>query len=131
MPKVILILLCLLFPLSALAHSPLSNVLPGDGAKLEDAPTEISMVFKSPAKLIKLELLKVQATTKKSLLGSLFGNDGGEVVPLPNAVLMEMSATHVIPLPEITSGGYQVKWRAMGEDGHVIKGDFVFAVDKD
>ena len=44
---------------------------------------------------------------------------------------METSETHVIPLPEIASGGYQVKWRAMGEDGHVIKGDFVFTVDKD
>ena len=129
MPKVILILLCLLFPLSALAHSPLSNVSPEDGAKLQDAPTEINMVFKSPAKLIKLELLKEQASEKKSLLGSLFGNDGGEVVPLPNAVLMETSETLVIPLPEITSGGYQVKWRGMGEDGHVIKGDFGFAVD--
>ena len=104
---------------------------PGDGAKLEDAPTEISMVFKSLAKLIKLELLKEQVTTKKSLLGSLFGNDGGEVVPLPKAVLMETSETHVIPLPEVASGGYQVKWRAMGEDGQVIKGDFVFTVDKD
>ena len=131
MPKVILILLCLLFPLSALAHSPLSNVSPEDGAKLQDAPTEISMVFKSPAKLIKLELLKEQMSEKKSLLGSLFGNDGGEVVPLPNAVLMETSEAHVIPLPEITSGGYQLKWRAMGEDGHVIKGDVVFTVDKD
>jgi methionine-rich copper-binding protein CopC len=89
------------------------------------------MVFKSPAKLIKLELLKEQASEKKSLLGSLFGNDGGEVVPLPNAVLMETSEAHVIPLPEITSGGYQLKWRAMGEDGHVLKGDFVFTVDKD
>jgi methionine-rich copper-binding protein CopC len=131
MPKVILILLCLLFPLSALAHSPLSNVSPEDGAKLEDAPTEISMVFKSPAKLIKLELFKEKASAKKSLLGDLFGNDGGEVVPLPKAVLMETSETHAIPLPEIASGGYQVKWRAMGEDGHVIKGDFVFTVDKD
>ncbi len=131
MPKVILILLCLLFPLSALAHSPLSNVSPEDGTKLDDAPSEISMVFKSPAKLIKLELLKEQASAKKSLLGGLFGNDGGEVVPLPNAVLMEMSDTHVIPLPKITGGDYQVKWRAMGEDGHVIKGDFAFTVDKD
>ena len=131
MPKVILILLCLLFPLSALAHSPLSNVSPGDEAKFEDAPTEISMVFKSPAKLIKLELLKEKGSAKKSLLGGLFGNDGAELVPLPNAVLMETSETHVIPLPEITSGDYLVKWRAMGEDGHAIKGEFGFAVDKD
>ena len=128
MPKVILILLCLLFPLSALAHSPLSNVLPEDGAKLEDAPTEISMVFKSPVKLIKLELFNEKASAKKSLLGGLFGNGGGEVVPLPNAVLMETSETHVIPLPEIASGGYLVKWRAMGEDGHVLKGDFGFTI---
>ena len=35
------------------------------------------MVFKSPAKLIKHELLKEQASAKKSLLGGLFGNDGG------------------------------------------------------
>ena len=131
MPKVISILLCLLFPISALAHSPLSNVSPGDGAKLEDAPTEISMVFKSPAKLIKLELLKEKASAKKSLLGGLFGNAGGEVVPLPNAILMETSETHVIPMPEITSGDYHVKWRAIGGDGHVIKGDFAFTVDKD
>ena len=130
MPKVILILLCLLFPLSALAHSPLSNLSPEDGAKLDDAPSEISMVFKSPAKLIKFELRKERPGAKKSLLDGLFGNDGGEVVPLPNAVLMEMSATHVIPLPKITGGDYQVKWRAMGEDGHVIKGDFAFTVDK-
>ena len=131
MPKLILVILCFLLPMSALAHSPLSNVSPEDGTKMEDAPTEISMVFKSPAKLIKLELLKEKVGAKKSLLGSLFGNDGGEVVPLPNAVLMETSEAHVIPLPEITSGGYQLKWRAMGEDGHVIKGDFVFTVDKD
>ena len=128
MPKVILILLCLLFPLSALAHSPLSNVSPEDGAKLQDAPTEISMVFKSPAKLIKLELLKEKVGAKKSLLGGLFGNDGAELVPLPNAVLMETGQTHVIPLPKITGGDYQVKWRAMGEDGHVIKGDFGFTI---
>ena len=110
MPKVILILLCLLFPLSALAHSPLSNVSPEDGAKFEDAPKEISMVFKSPAKLIKLDLLKEQASAKKSLLGSLFANDGGEVVPLPKAVLTETSETHVILLPEIANGAYQLKW---------------------
>ena len=95
MPKVILILLCLLFPLSALAHSPLSNVSPEDGAKLEDAPTEISMVFKSPAKLIKLELLKEKVSAKKSLLGGLFGNDGGEVVPLPNALASGDAGGHI------------------------------------
>ena len=75
--------------------------------------------------------MKTSFQMMKSLLGRLFANDGGEVVPLPKAVLMETSETHVIPLPEIASGGYQVKWRAMGEDGHVIKGDFVFTVDKD
>ena len=65
------------------------------------------------------------------MLGSLFANDGGEVVPLPPAVLMETSETHFIPLPEIASGGYQVKWRVMGEGRQVVKSDFVFTVDKD
>ena len=98
MPKVISILLCLLFPFSALAHSPLNNVSPGDGAKLEDAPTEISMVFKSPAKLIKFELLKEQATTKKSLLVSLFVNDGGEVVPSPKALASGDAGGNISPM---------------------------------
>ena len=109
----------------------MSNVSKGDRAKLKDAPTEIIMVFKSPATLIKLELLKEQASAKKSLVGSLFANDVGEVVLLPKGVFMETSETYVKPMPDIASGGYQVKWRAMGEDGHVIKGDFVFTVDKD
>ena len=128
MANLLLVILCFLLPMSALAHSPLSNVSPEDGTKMEDAPTEISMVFKSPAKLIKLELLKEKVGAKKSLLGGLFGNDGAELVPLPNAVLMETGQTHVIPLPKITGGDYQVKWRAMGEDGHVIKGDFGFTI---
>ena len=127
MPKFVLILPCLLFPLLALAHSPLSIVSPENGAKLEDAPTEISMEFKSSAKLIKLEFFK-KAGAKKSLLDRLFGNDGGEIIPLPNTVLMETREAHIIPLPKITSGDYQVKWRAMGEDGHIMKGDFGFAV---
>ena len=46
----------------------------------------------------------------KSLLGRLFANDGGEVVPLPKAVLTETSETHVILLPEIANGAYQLKW---------------------
>ena len=87
-------------------------------------------MFKSPAKLIKLELLKEQASATKSLLGSLFANDGGEGVPLPKAVLMETSETHFIPLLGIASGGYQVKWRATGEDGHVVEGDFVLPLIK-
>ena len=47
---------------------------------MDDAPSEISMVFKSPAKLIKLELLKEQASAKKSFFGGLFGNDGGKAL---------------------------------------------------
>ena len=41
----------LIFPLTAFAHSPLDSSFPKDGEKLDKAPPEIIMVFKSPAKL--------------------------------------------------------------------------------
>ena len=36
--------------------------------------------------------------------------------------------SHVVKLPNITTGSYEVRWRAMGEDGHVLKGTLNFEV---
>ena len=43
----------------------------------------------------------------------------------PSLVLSE---SHVIKLPKINFGSYEVRWRAMGEDGHVLKGILTFEV---
>jgi methionine-rich copper-binding protein CopC len=124
----VFLLLMLMLPISASAHSPLASLSPEDGASLDQTPPQIEMVFKSPAKLIKVEMLKLNANSNGSLLGSLFGGSEGDEVSLGKDFLMKVAETHAIALPQLTIGNYAVAWRAMGEDGHVIKGDFSFKV---
>ena len=47
-----------MLPALAFAHSPLKSADPIDKAVLREAPTEYKIIFKSPAKLIKFEILK-------------------------------------------------------------------------
>ena len=118
----------LIFPLTALAHSPLDSSFPSDGEKLDTAPPEIILVFKSPAKLIKVDMKKLSAKKRKTLLGKLFGSDDGEIVLLDTSFLLKLEERHEISLPSLKMGEYRVFWRALAEDGHVIKGDFSFTV---
>ena len=107
-----------MLPALAFAHSPLKSVDPIDKAILTEAPTEYKMIFKSPAKLIKFEILKQaeEKDKKPSLLKLNYK---------PSKLWYE---SHVVKLPNISNGFYEVRWRAMGEDGHVLKGTLNFEV---
>lgn len=126
--KNFLIFLLLFFPLSALAHSPLASLSPPDGASVDQTPSQIEMVFKLPAKLIKVEMRKLTAKSNGSFLRKLIGSREGDEVTLRKDFLMKLAEKHFISVPSLTSGNYSVAWRAMGEDGHVIKGNFSFKV---
>ena len=112
------VIILTMLPALALAHSPLKSVDPIDKAVLTEAPTEYKMIFKSPAKLIKFEILKQaeEKDKKPSLLKLNYK---------PSKLWYE---THVVKLPKISNGSYEVRWRAMGEDGHVLKGTLNFKV---
>ena len=114
--------------MAANAHSPLSLSSPQDGEILDTPPIEIVMDFKLPAKLIKVELRKSKNKQGNSFLGGLFGGDDGETVPLGESSLMSMNKRQIIPMPSLGAGDYLLSWRAMGEDGHVIKGELTFKV---
>ncbi|HBD24348.1 MAG TPA: hypothetical protein DC023_07930 [Oceanospirillaceae bacterium] len=122
------LMILLLIPITAFAHSPLSSISPAADAVLETAPTVIEMTFKSPAKLIKLELFKVNDEVKDSLFSSLFGNDNGNEVTLESDALMQESATHNVILPLLEAGAYKIYWRAISQDGHLIKGESAFQI---
>ena len=107
-----------MLPTLAFAHSPLKSVDPIDKAVLTVAPTEYKMIFKSPAKLIKFEILK-QAEEKDKKPSRLKLNYK------PSKLWYE---SHAVELPKISNGSYEVRWRAMGEDGHVLKGTLSFEV---
>ena len=115
--------------MAANAHSPLSSSSPQDGATLDAPPAEIVMDFRSPAKLIKVELKKSQSKQGNSFLGGLFGIDDGESVLLGESFLMSMNKRQIIPIPSLGKGDYLLSWRAMGEDGHVTKGELTFKID--
>lgn len=121
----------LVLPLTANAHSPLGSSSPQSGKTLDAPPTEIVMVFKLPAKLIKVNLTKSTIKQGESLLGELFGGGDGDLIPLGTSFLMNVGERHVIPLPSLASGAYSLDWRAMGEDGHVVKGDLTFKITGD
>ena len=127
--KNLLLAILLVLPIAANAHSPLASSSPQNGETLDVPPTVIFMEFKLPAKLIKVDLTKQSDKQEKSLLGGLFGGgNDGETVPLGKSFLMTTDKRQVIPLPYLKDGSYSLTWRAMGEDGHVVKGDLTFNI---
>ena len=128
--KIILVFILFSLPTMVFPHSPLKLANPMDGASLTEAPTEYKMLFKSPAKLIKFEIFqKAQNDNKKSsLLQSLFKNSDKKLIEINYKPLLVLSESHSIKLPNINVGSYEVHWRAMGEDGHVLKGILTFEV---
>ena len=128
MLKNLLLAIFLVLPISANAHSPLASSSPQNGETLAEPPTEIFMEFKLPAKLIKVDLTKQSDKQGKNLLGRLFGGDDGESVPLGTSFLMTIDKRQVIPLQSLKDGSYSLTWRAMGEDGHVVKGELTFNI---
>ena len=127
--KNLLLAILLVLPIAANAHSPLASSSPKNDETLDVPPTEIFMEFKLPAKLIKVDLTKQSDKQGKNLLGRLFGGgDDGESVPLGTSFLMTIDKRQVISLPSLQDGSYSLTWRAMGEDGHVVKGELTFNI---
>ena len=127
--KNLLLAILLVLPIAANAHSPLASSSPQNGETLDVPPTVIFMEFKLPAKLIKVDLTKQSDKQEKSLLGGLFGGgDDSETVPLGTSFLMTTDKRQVIPMPYLKDGSYTLTWRAMGEDGHVVKGHLTFYI---
>ena len=111
-------IILIMLPSLAFGHSPLKSVDPIDKETLTEAPTEYKMIFKSPAKLIKFEILKQAEEKDKKPLPLKLNHK-------PSKLWYE---SHVVKLPKISTGSYEVRWRAMGEDGHVLKGTLNFEV---
>ena len=119
-----------IFPISTLAHSPLEQASPMNGAVLTTPPNEYKIRFKSPAQLIKFEIFQKsqKAKEKVSLLKNIFKKSEEKLVKLNYKPSLALSKNHSINLPEIKFGSYEVRWRAMGEDGHVLKGILTFEI---
>ena len=98
--------------LPAAAHSPLISSSPADGAVLAAVPNEIEIKFRGTARLVRL---------------ALTGEQSGEVT-LSEEHLMVEKHRHTVALPAIAADEYEVRWRALSADGHLVKGSFSFTV---
>lgn len=94
----------------ALAHSPLLASTPRDEAQLAEPPQTLDLAFKESVRLVKLKL--TSANSQQKLL-------------LPKA---SESKEHSVPMDPLPAGKHTVSWRAMGSDGHLMKGSFNFTV---
>ncbi len=109
----VVLVIGLFLSVAAVGHSPLTAVSPADGARLATAPETIEMRFSGPSRLVRFTL----ATEAD-----------GASVELDDSYLMIEAVDHTVTLPALANGRYTASWRAMGEDGHVIKGRFSFTI---
>lgn len=95
------------------AHDDIISSIPEDGAVLSESPTEITMNFSGEVRLAQVTL----------------SSDNGETYPLDFSMSMTPKAVYEVAIEDDLSGGvYNVKWTAMGGDGHRVSGDFSFEV---
>ena len=99
---------------TAFAHSPLKATMPADGETISGTPDMLHLVFAKPARVTKIMLKHVAgATTHEDKL----------------AIPSKKFETELMLQPDFKGpGDYIVDWRALGKDGHALKGSFKFTV---
>ena len=126
--RIFIILILLICPMSSLAHSPLLSSSPLDGSYLVQSPSKVELNFKEPVKLIKAELYKNEDSQKVSTLNKILGRKKGLLVPFASKFVINNAAVHNLLLDPLNPGQYTFFWRAIGVDGHLVKGEFYFSV---
>lgn len=104
-------LLLLAIPATVLGHTKLAASVPEDGAQIATA-TEIRLEFSAPVRLTAVQLRD---------------GDGTEISlgDLPN----ESQETFSVAIKDaLGPGQYQVSWRSISGDSHVVNGEFRFTV---
>lgn len=104
---------CLFFALdTAQAHAHLKASMPADRSVLTAAPKQIMLHFSEPSRLMALSIQK-EGDKKETAVSSL-----------PKQVSADLS----VPVEISGPGQYQLKWRAIGADNHVMSGTLQFTV---
>ncbi|MCR9121083.1 MAG: copper resistance protein CopC [Phyllobacteriaceae bacterium] len=99
----------------AMAHSEMNMTKPADGATLKAVPETIELTFTAPARVMKVGMVHTNGTASHTM-----------TVDVPTfGMVDEISLT-----PDFMGvGRYDVNWRALGKDGHVMTGSFSFSVE--
>lgn len=96
---------------SAFAHAALKVSSPTAGATVS-APQNLSLTFSEKVRLTQVKL----TAGGKDISG----------VQVDRAAPAAPSFT--VPLPKLAPARYEVRWTALGDDGHAVNGTFAFTV---
>jgi copper transport protein len=104
--------LLLPLPLLAMAHAHLEQSEPADGAVIPVAPAQIVLHFSEAAQLTALSLQQQGQSTVRKL-----------------GPLSRDPATRIsVPSPPLEPGGYELRYRVISADGHVMAGSVHFTI---
>ena len=98
----------------AASHSPLKRSLPADGATISNMPPEVILNFKG-----KIRLTRIRLEHDKKYIEDL-NLDSFE----------SFTESYAVPVKDIGSGAYSIKWRGLGADGHILNGSFGFELEE-
>ncbi|WP_315637746.1 MULTISPECIES: copper resistance protein CopC [Microbacterium] len=102
----------------ATAHDQLLESDPGDGERLDAAPSSVTMTFSG-------ELLVLDESTAGAVV--LVVDAEGEDWATGEVEVRGRNVTAALRT-DMPDGGYQVRWQVVSEDGHPIAGVIPFAV---
>ncbi|MGH8221270.1 MAG: copper resistance CopC family protein [Steroidobacteraceae bacterium] len=98
---------------AAQAHAHLRSAVPADGSVVSAPPSQVVLDFSEPARL-------TAAWIQRS------GGPKSKIERLPR----QSAASVAVPLPALSPGLYELSWRALSADGHIVPGRIHFTVTR-
>ncbi|GAB5377514.1 MAG: hypothetical protein AcusKO_39760 [Acuticoccus sp.] len=99
-------------PMAALAHSSQEPGSPRDGETLAVAPERVRLNFSDPMRITVLKLV----------------GPAGEVPLARTDGMKPVTTLEASPTGAMAPGAYEIEWRGMGADGHIMEGSVDFTI---
>lgn len=106
------VILFVLMPVQAFAHSKLTESVPAESETLSESPARISLKYNTSISSVSTFTL-INESGEEQQVENLSVND--------NELSGEVTAT-------LANGNYTIEWNIIGADGHAIKGTTAFTV---
>lgn len=100
---------------AVLAHAKLESSVPAAGSTVNEPPTTVELRFS----------VRIQAAMSSI---SVVEMSSGASLPVGPLEVANAGKTISVTLPKIEAGTYQVEWKALSADDHMIEGRFEFYV---
>lgn len=96
----------------SLAHSDIKMTVPDNEAILGEVPATISIYMTKKIRLVKVEMQY----------------EDHEILEIDTSKYKNFETEFTLQIEPMGAGIYSITWRALGQDGHPIKGAFRFTV---